>query len=205
MNKLVWLAVISFIMCCRTTQPVNYSEIRSMQDYSVPLDQPFGSGDAKRALFVFPHPDDEIAHAGTIGYLKSIGTEIRLITLAKGVGEDAKIRPAELLCAVGKLGISSFGQYSFYNNTWEAVLKNEIKYWRGDSLRAIQKVIENEIISFKPTLIYTYDTIIGGYGHHEHLLTARSVFGAVASLKENASSSRGYICQRCRLSWRSLL
>jgi LmbE family N-acetylglucosaminyl deacetylase len=187
MNKLLYLAVFSLFINCRTAKPVSYTEIKSMQDYSVPLDQPFESADAKRALFVFPHPDDEIAHAGTIAYLRSIGTEVRLITLAKGVGEDAKIRPGELLCAVDKLGVSSFRQYDFYNNTWEAVLKNEIKYWQGDSLLAIQKVIENEIMSFKPTLIYTYDTIIGGYGHQEHLLTAKSVFNGVASLGENAS------------------
>ena len=186
MNKLVYIAFLCFAISCRSTKPVNYTEIKSMQDYSVPLDQPFEANDVKRALFVFPHPDDEIAHSGTIGYLKSIGTEVRLITLSKGMTGQAEVRSQELLCAVEKLGVA-FGQYNFYGNTWEAVLKNEIKYWQGDSLRAVQQVIENEIMSFKPTLIYTYDTIIGGYGHHEHLLTAKSVFGAVASLGNAAS------------------
>lgn len=173
-----------------------------MQDYSIPLDQPFDEQDDKRALFVFPHPDDEIAHSGTIGYLKSLGAKVKLITLSKGMTGETDVRSRELLCAVEKLDVE-FGQYNFYGNTWEAVLNNDIKYWEGDSLRAIKQVVENEIMSFKPAVIYTYDTIIGGYGHHEHLLTARTVFDAVETLGEKAFFVKRSICPPYLHRWNS--
>ena len=190
--KQVLRAIVLLLVCtaCTKREEVDYVRLKALQDYTVPLDtQPFPDGAAKRAMFIFPHADDEVAHAGTIAYLKSLGAQVKLLTLTKGQNEAEKnTRTPELRCAVQALGIDSFKQHDFYTNAWAAVVRDSILYW-NENLPAIQAVISREIAAFRPHSVYVYDTIIGGYGHHEHVLTAKATFRAIAQLRRSQGSA----------------
>ena len=191
MNKLSWLlAGLLIFAACTKHKAVDYARFKALQDYGVPLDaQPFPDGAARRAMFIFPHADDEVAHAGTIAYLKSLGAQVKLLTLTQGHDdEERNTRTAELRCAVRALGIDSFRHRAFYTNTWAAVVQDSILYW-NENLPAIQAVIAREIAAFRPHSVYVYDTLYGGYGHHEHLLTSKATFRAIGALRRTPAFS----------------
>lgn len=45
----------------------------------------------KKAMFIFPHPDDEITCAGTIAKMKTNNWEVYLLTLTKGSDDQDKM------------------------------------------------------------------------------------------------------------------
>src|SRR6476661_370424 len=181
-------ALLLTVAGCSHERETDYAHLKSLQDYRVPLDsQPFAAGVPKRAMFIFPHADDEVAHAGTIAYLKSLGAEVKLYTLTQDNDPAKKpVRAAELRCAVKALSIDAFKQGDFYNNSWDDVLKDSVSFW-PDHLPAIEAAISREIDSFRPSSIYLYDTLIGGYGHPEHLLTSKATFRALRKLPAPAA------------------
>jgi hypothetical protein len=65
------LAILSLtVLYSCSDNSIDYEKYKESQDYNIPLF--VDSFESKTALFIFPHPDDEIVCAGTISQLKKI-------------------------------------------------------------------------------------------------------------------------------------
>lgn len=127
------------------------------------------------ALFIFPHPDDEIICAGTIATMKAAGWSVNLLTLTKGLNsQDKAIRVAEWHDAGDVLGYDHLAIHDFLNNSWDAVMGDSIRFW-NQAQDTLKEIINTYIKFINPTVVVTYDDIIGGYGHPEHQITAALV------------------------------
>ena len=157
MKKLLPLCIIFFIcIACNDTNTVDYKSFKEAQDHSVPL---FNTTEAnKAALFVFPHPDDEITCAGTIAQLKEKGWRVNLLTLTKGQ-PDVEGLTDELKNAGTVLGLDDHEILDLPNNSWDTVLDNTIDFW-NENTDSIENIIYKSILKHKPSLLFTYDTAL---------------------------------------------
>ena len=152
--------------------PVDYEAVKSYQDPSLTA-LSIAPDTVARALLVFPHADDELTVAGLVSKMKEQGMEVHLLTLGADI-DDPERREREAVCAAEKLGIDHFEQASLPNNSWNQVLSDSIVYWY-DHRDEIKARIREKVDAFRPHVLVTYDTEIGGYGHPEHRISAELV------------------------------
>ncbi len=147
-----------------------------LQDDSVPLTDGFTG---EKVMFIFPHPDDEITCAGTLKLLNKQGIETSLITFTHGeagnsngtVNETDPIKKKIALADIREKELRAVGQLLGVNN--QEILDfpdGGIKDIPADSLK---KIIRQKIALYQPTVLITYDDVIGLYGHPDHRLMAQ--------------------------------
>lgn len=167
MKKLFFYIFFStIILFSGCEKKIDYEIIATYQDDSIPKLN-IDVTDSTKVLVIVPHADDETIAGGLIALFKDHGALIHLLTLC----EHNEIRVNELNCAAKKLGIEQVKIAGFINNSWDAIMKDSITFWY-DYQDSIKNVISNEISSFNPNFIITYDAEIGGYGHPEHRISA---------------------------------
>lgn len=151
---------------------LDYVKIKELQDRSVPLF--IDTFQNKTALFIFPHIDDEIFTAGAILELKKCNWTINLVTLTRGQLNEktTRLEEGKKTSAIFKIDNREF--YDLPNNSWENVIKNDIIFW-NDHKDSIENIVYNSIQKYNPSLIFTYDTALGSYGHPEHRILAIAV------------------------------
>lgn len=189
MKYIIVLISIVLIAASCNSQKTNYKLISTFQDTTLPyLD--LAATDTTRVLAIFPHADDETIAGGLILYLKQKGAAIHLLTLC----EHNEIRMNELNCSAEKLGIEKVEIAGFVNNSWDDVMSNNIKFWY-DSKDSIKQVIMHKIQQFRPHILITYDSEIGGYGHPEHLVSAELTEDIFLENSENPGFAPEHLLQ----------
>ncbi len=160
----IMILLVCQILSC--TNRTDYELISTFQDDSIPeLDS--NISDSSRVLIILPHADDETIAGGLVAFFKDKGASIQLLTLC----EYNEVRVDELNCAASKLGIENVDIAGFVNNTWDDIMQDSIQFWY-DHKDSIRIVIAKKIDTFKPDVLITYDSEIGGYGHPEHRISA---------------------------------
>jgi N-acetylglucosamine malate deacetylase 2 len=153
---------------------INYEAFRNAQDFTVPVlncDE-----ENKTALFVFPHDDDVICCAGTSQLLREKDWKIYSLTLTKDAdSKQAAKRVMEWNNSMKILGFTQYTHLFLPNNPWENIQRNELVFW-NEKTDSLETLIYRFIMKYKPSLVFTFDTIIGGYGHPEHRLTGKAVY-----------------------------
>lgn len=174
MFKLNIFILLSLLVCgCKNTQ-LNYNHVAEMQDVSVKLWE-IQDANPQKAMFIFPHPDDEITCAGTIAKMKANNWEVYLLTLTKGSDEqDKTVRTNEWNAAAKSLSYDKTLLCDFYNNSWNDIMQQNVRFW-PENLDTISSLIFKTVMDWQPDILITYDDAIGGYGHPEHLLSAKIV------------------------------
>lgn len=158
-----------FVLLSCTDKGINYAKYKETQDYNVPLFE--DTLKSKIALFIFPHPDDEIVCAGTITQLKKNGWTVNLLTLTQGQPDEKTVRKNEWTMAVNKLNIDNYEILDLPNNAWNNVMTNNITFWYGND-DSLEEIVYKSIQKFNPAILFTYDTALGAYGHPEHRISA---------------------------------
>lgn len=130
----------------------------------------------KTALVIVAHDDEASTFAGTVAHLRSEGWTIDFLCFYKG--EDMsieKIRKSE----AQKAGlIQQFRNIDLIDlNMQRKPLSNLVipysefeEYFYTDS---VAKVIKSIILKSKPSVVFSLDDVIGGYGHSEHVLVGQ--------------------------------
>jgi N-acetylglucosamine malate deacetylase 2 len=172
-RMLILITAVILVSCGRS---VDYKSWKETQDYTVP--QWVDTFENKRALVVFPHPDDEVVVGGTIAHLINTGWRVSLLTLTKGNPAEKEVREAEWLESARILGFKNYELLDFPNNSWESVLSNNIEFWYSDT-DSIEETIYQAILKYQPSVIIGYDTVFGAYGHPEHRIAALASYNAV--------------------------
>lgn len=188
MKRMIVVLTLFFIVGCNSNT-IDYDEIATYQDPTIP-ELAIEVADTTRVLVVVPHADDETIAAGLILYLKEKGATIHLLTLC----QHNENRLQELACSADKLGIAKVDIAGFVNNTWDDIMKNELLFW-NDNKDSIKSVIGRKMADFKPHILITYDTEIGGYGHPEHYISARLTEELFLENAGISNSAAGYLFQ----------
>jgi LmbE family N-acetylglucosaminyl deacetylase len=142
----------------------------------------------KKAIIVIAHDDDMSAMAGTISKLNKAGWEIEVLSFHKGEERDK----AQIKACINILDRVTFFDLDY--SRWRIDL-NKIN---NDELYLPiprekfqetfdQKVVEDELIKivneFNPSVVFTLDNEIGGYGHPEHVFISQLVLDLARSKK----------------------
>ncbi len=149
-----------------SSQKTDYEQIAAYQDTTLTFPS-LSITDTTRVLAIFPHADDETIAGGLIAFLSSQSASVHLLTLCR----HDETRTKELNCSAETLGISKVEIAGLINNSWDDIMKDDVKFWY-DETDSIQKIIKRKTETFRPHIIITYDSEIGGYGHPEHLISA---------------------------------
>ena len=149
-----------------------------------PNDQNLEKISIKKAMVINAHDDDMCGMTGTISMLKSLGWEIRILTIPQ-----SNERNFSHIKACKRLSDS----VSFFNITYpefrtdfetnktpyKAIPLAEFEHiFRSEK---IELELVNRVNSFQPSVIFTLDNEIGGYGHPEHIFMSNLVLGLTKS------------------------
>lgn len=144
----------------------------------------------KKLLVIFPHPDDEtVMAAGLIQAALDFGWHVRVVCLTHGESGKtqlksehslATIREQELREALSRLQVTDFVLYQFADGK----LKDTQELW--------QDTVRQEIESFTPSILVTYD-ISGITGHPDHIALSAVVSNIVAKRSKHNSEKLTHI------------
>jgi LmbE family N-acetylglucosaminyl deacetylase len=193
MKSISLLLFVPLVLSCQRTR-INYEAFKQAQDYSVPLWTDDLTKIKPVALLIFPHPDDEVVCAGTIATLKQQGWEVDLLTLTQGEATEKDARKKEWQRSMNALGIDHSTLLDLPNNSWSDIVHNKIIFW-NENMDSIRRIVEAAIRQYQPSLLFTYDDVLGGYGHPEHRLTAVAVKEVFEKNRQDSSFSPSAIFQ----------
>lgn len=147
-----------------------------VNDQNIPVSNTlFEKGQPKKMLIFWAHPDDEITSAGTISKLaKEKGSEIHTVYFTRGekgptnglvsqdkLGERRTIEAEESGKLLGTDGVSFL---DFPDSGLLATNEDEMK-----------QAVRDKIKEFNPTIILTFDDVVGFYGHSDHMRVGKII------------------------------
>ncbi len=143
-----------------------------------------------KALYIFPHPDDESFGPGGCMYKQSKeGNEIYLLTLTKGgatkirhelgltVEEMGNVREKEMQCVAQTLGLKGL-----------TVLDLPDSGLKHIDPRIIEQAVRSELEKIRPDVVVTY-AVHGISGFHDHLVTHAVVKRVFVEMKSEGNST----------------
>jgi len=170
--KLIFVLLLVIIYSCNTREDVK--QYAPIENY--PNDSLLQTIDNKRAMIVIAHDDDMCALAGTASLLNNRGWEIAVVSFSKSPERDAAQVEAckNILDTVIFVELSPEqirndnekerrGYYAFPKDSFDIVFNTA----------EIEAEYEKHINQFNPTVIFTLDNELGGYGHPEHVLISQ--------------------------------
>lgn len=183
----VIIILLSLFSACKREDVSMYAPIETY-----PNDTLLQTIAPKKAMIVLAHDDDMCAMTGTISILNKNGWEIRVISISKGESRNTAHRNAckNLLDSVSFYG---FTESEFRIDTatiqYDAVPKAMFSEMFNSPL--VMREMMDQINQFQPTVIFTLDNEMGGYGHPDHVFISQLVL----DLAQADSISPGYIYQ----------
>jgi len=177
MSQLWILPIIACcFLACKTRMTVDgLQKFAATEIY--PNDEYLNSVEIKRALIVVAHDDDDCFMAGTIYRLKQEGWVIEQWTLqTTPLEKGTSVHPSTVICN-GNKPILDDGDYRNVNpydslrlpylpiprEHFSVVFKTE----------KVKSALVAKINTFKPTVIFSMDNEMGGYGHPEHVFISQ--------------------------------
>jgi len=193
---LLIIAVLSHFFYLRSKAPKE----------SYPEDTWLSSVKNKTALVIVAHDDDAISCAGTITQLSKAGWTVKELCFYNQVSDPKKIeRNVQRQKDIQKVkeieGLSSFEFFTLPFRNLEKVSTPEYmpvtadefdtQYNKDTLLFYIRRMIDDN----KPSVIFTLDNQLGGYGHPDHKLVSQLVYDECLQRSKDSSYSVEYIYQ----------
>lgn len=151
----------------------------------------------KTALVIVAHDDDAIGCAGTITELTKKGWKVHFLTFYgnyRMADNPVRKKEVEQVSKIQNLSTLHLVNFSIQKSDtvpepWRPIPYTQFSNnFKVDSLRII---IENVINQHQPSVLFTLDNIIGGYGHPEHVCVSQCAIDASRGDK-NTSVERIY-------------
>ncbi|MGB3464062.1 MAG: PIG-L family deacetylase [Cyclobacteriaceae bacterium] len=181
MKKIIKISVFLFVIALALIiVHLLYLNSLSKAD-SYPLDGFLQDQTNKKALIIVAHDDDAIAMSGTIAYLCQNGWDVRELCFYQGWEDKDSVRKRDLKNAAKLLGLTGI---TYHDIDLRKNRENIEKPWLPipyDDFNSAYKTdtalyyIDNLIETFNPTVIFTLDDIMGGYGHPDHVLISKLI------------------------------
>lgn len=187
MKKIVrWLLVIAILFLVFVSAHLIYLSTLSAEE-KYPTDTYFGSATNKKALIIVAHDDDIVGSTGTLAQFTSAGWKIRQLCFYQQAGiyreKDARkipFRKAALQKAAEIQGLEGVDPVDF-NFRKDTLVERPYMAMPYDSfainyqIDSLRSIIANYIKTYQPSVIFSLDDSIGGYGHPDHTLVSRLV------------------------------
>ena len=166
-----------------------------------PRDTYLDSETNKTALIIVAHDDDAIGCAGTVSELTKKGWKVHFLTFyGNWRKEDNALRKKEVEQVANIQQLSSVDLIDFPIQKTDTVREPWMPipyaamtdYMQVDSIKII---IAEAIKKYKPSVVFTLDNVIGGYGHPEHVCVSQSVIDVCKEMKIGGLSSVNKIYQ----------
>jgi len=126
----------------------------------------------KRALVIFPHPDDEVLSCGgTIRLLQKQGAKVTLAVLTKG---ECGTKDGTASLELANVRVNEMRQSAKILRVDRLLIEN---FGDGRLVRKkqrVQKYLETLLKETNPDLVITYD-LSGLYGHEDHIAASELV------------------------------
>ncbi len=148
---------------------------------SYPEDTFLKQNENKNALIIVAHDDDAISMSGTISFLVENGWEVRELCFYQGFENKDSIRKRDLMSAAKLLGMSSVEHYDIelrkdrdkIEKPWLPIPYNDFNNAYNEII--VLNHIKNFIKEYNPSVIFTLDDVIGGYGHPDHVYISKLI------------------------------
>jgi len=173
-NSIVFIVTLMTFVSCGIKE--NIRQYAAIEYYA--NDTHLDSINRKKALIVIAHDDDMCAMSGTISKLNKSGWEIGVVSFSQTPERNtAQIKACKnildtvIFIQLSKDQIRNDNEnerpryYSFPRSNFDIVFNKKII---EDAYLKIVKI-------FNPSVIFTLDNEIGGYGHPEHVLVSQMI------------------------------
>jgi LmbE family N-acetylglucosaminyl deacetylase len=149
----------------------------------------------KTALVIVAHDDDAIGCAGTISELTKKGWEIHFLTFYghwRAHDNEWRKKEVEQVANIQRLASTNLINFSLQKSDtvkepWRPIPYHKIsEYMYIDSLKSM---ISAAIEKFHPSVLFTLDNVIGGYGHPEHVAVSQSVIEVCTEMNTAKNTS----------------
>jgi len=176
-GKMLTMAVVLLLHAC--APPEDIQSYLPTETY--PADTLLGLLEPRRAMVVIAHDDDMCAMSGTLAMLNQQGWEVAVVSFGKTESRNRAQREAcrHILDTVMFVPLSEtqyrndIGQAA---HAYAAIPKADFERVFNRSL--VEEMLLPMINSFGPTVVFTLDNDIGGYGHPEHVFVSQLVLDA---------------------------
>lgn len=177
MKTLSQLIILSFIISGFSCSPT-LSDLKKFAPVeSYPQDTFLDTVSVKRALIIVAHDDDDCIMAGTLSKLHSNGWEIEQFSFTRHLQEEGLSGHPSEIFSEGNFTLVPEKEYrypQYYSDKEYMPLPRE----KFDSVFKKDLITRNLIKlvnDFKPSVIFTLDNEIGGYGHPDHVFLSQLV------------------------------
>ncbi|ADR21554.1 hypothetical protein MATR_08160 [Marivirga tractuosa] len=128
--------------------------------------------EVKKALVISAHDDDICAMSGTISKLNKAGWEIKQLCFdskdrarnAAHLKAASYIMDEALFIDLGEVSYRKLHDSIQYS--WMPIPKESFPLVYQKDL--VKKYLVGQIVDFKPSIIFSLDNVLGGYGHPDH-------------------------------------
>jgi LmbE family N-acetylglucosaminyl deacetylase len=164
-----------------------------------PEDTYFDSETNKVALIIVAHDDDAITNAGTITMLTRKGWKIREMCFFQQGGlyfkKDSARNPIrkrslqQVSVIQGLQGVDPI-DFNFRKDMMTPASYMPMPYDAFPSnyeIDSLEGYISGYIEKYQPSVIFTLDNVIGGYGHPDHVLMSQLVLGYCRTHKNDSN------------------
>lgn len=178
--------LLIFILSFSVNDKERIKQFSAIERY--PNDSTLFNFSSKRALIVIAHDDDMCGMSGTISKLNRMGWYIGVVSFSKTPERNA----AQVKACKNILDTVLFVplQPREIRNDLDSVSKTYLAFPRSQFERVFnhQKIEEHYLKAIKavqPSVIFSLDNEIGGYGHPEHVFISQMVLDFAKSGKIN--------------------
>jgi LmbE family N-acetylglucosaminyl deacetylase len=178
-----FMTSLAFLFACQREQVEQYAAIEVYPEDSI-----LNSIENKRAMIVVAHDDDMCASSGTIALLNKRGWEIAVISMTKGNERNEAQRKAcrpilDEVFFADLTPMQLWKDYAAVEKPYQAFPKDQFD--QMFNRETLEEAYLKYINKFKPTVIFTLDNDLGGYGHPEHVLVSQMVLDLARAGKIN--------------------
>ncbi len=165
--------LISFFACGPSVNDLK--KYAAIENY--PKDTYLDTVSKKRALIIVAHDDDDCIMSGTISKLHAAGWEIKQFSLQTTTLAEGRLEhPAVIISDGNEAIVEDFDfrngldttKYSYLpipKDLFDAVFKKE----------KVTKALIKKVNDFDPSVIFTMDNEMGGYGNPDHIFISQLV------------------------------
>jgi LmbE family N-acetylglucosaminyl deacetylase len=181
-NSLLFGFALFALFACKTVEDV--TPYAATETY--PEDTQLSTLTTKKAMVIVAHDDDMCLTSGTISRLNKQGWEIRVLSLPQADERNAAHLKAcrNILDSVIFFDLSE-GKYRFDLDTTQYAYRaiSTDKYDEIFNRELLEKQIIEKVNEFNPSVIFSLDNEVGGYGHPDHVMVSQLVYDLAQSKK----------------------
>ena len=169
------ITILIFLVSCQ--KPVTKEQLKVFAPTETyPEDTFLDTVSNKSALVIVAHDDDDCAMSGTIAKLTAQGWSVVQVSLESHLLAETGENPAYIICEGNEVLLEDGFYRKGLDTTQYAYLPIPLEKFEEVFLYdKVTEAILEKVQTHKPSVIFTLDDVIGGYGHPDHIFLSKLV------------------------------